>query len=396
MRGTRGPGASPKQHGGIIPAHAGNTISYLRRFESHWDHPRACGEHERELAVVRFDAGSSPRMRGTPNLWKTSAGTSGIIPAHAGNTSTAASWISWTWDHPRACGEHLYSSTDVLRKSGSSPRMRGTLRLLERCLVDRGIIPAHAGNTPRRSHVAETCWDHPRACGEHFMIGIALAVVRGSSPRMRGTPIPHFPAADVVGIIPAHAGNTHGCTRQAHPARDHPRACGEHVGNVPLPRQQRGSSPRMRGTHWILQCCRMKRGIIPAHAGNTVCDRFCNDSSRDHPRACGEHKATTKAAAFGSGSSPRMRGTPTLECSCLNGTGIIPAHAGNTARRKTPDGQARDHPRACGEHCRYRAFGSRRLGSSPRMRGTLMKAREDGDPYRIIPAHAGNTASSGR
>ena len=49
-------------------------------------------------------------------------------------------------------------------------------------------------------------------------------------------------------------------------------------------------------------------GIIPADAGSTCGGVCCVCAARDHPRGCGEHgSAYTKGDCTG-GSSPRMRG----------------------------------------------------------------------------------------
>ena len=45
-----------------------------------------------------------------------------------------------------------------------------------------------------------------------------------------------------------------------------------------------------------------------------------------------------------------MRGIPLIELVEMMDGGITPAHAGNTGRRSAKSGQARDHPRACGEY----------------------------------------------
>ena len=86
--------------------------------------------------------------------------------------------------------------------------MRGTPGWRAHVDDERGIIPAHAGNTSISSSSRSTARDHPRACGEHSMMyGVACALM-GSSPRMRGTQIDELLAVFDMGIIPAHAGNT--------------------------------------------------------------------------------------------------------------------------------------------------------------------------------------------
>ena len=56
-------------------------------------------------------------------------------------------------------------------------------------LIDSGIIPAYAGNTPEGSSVSGLCGDHPRVCGEHRLLPCSFLPFLGSSPRMRGTRI---------------------------------------------------------------------------------------------------------------------------------------------------------------------------------------------------------------
>ncbi len=92
---------------GIIPAHAGLTYGRLIELGRYRDHPRACGAHNDVFIGVRPMAGSSPRMRGSPRLYNAHTLRSGIIPAHAGLTLSARR-LQWRpGDHPRACGAHL-------------------------------------------------------------------------------------------------------------------------------------------------------------------------------------------------------------------------------------------------------------------------------------------------
>ena len=152
------------------------------------DHPRACGEHQVDPVLGDDAVGSSPRMRGTPAVGELVHPLAGIIPAHAGNTPIDSGEMLNARDHPRACGEHSWRVISRLVLSGSSPRMRGTRRrgdLRPRLL---GIIPAHAGNTSSPPAVFPGRRDHPRACGEHHTPCAGGIRLRGSSPRMRGTP----------------------------------------------------------------------------------------------------------------------------------------------------------------------------------------------------------------
>ena len=88
-------------------------------------------------------------MRGTHADWLERRLSLGIIPAYAGNTKPALRTPCGIWDHPRVCGEHLLNATLAERAPGSSPRMRGTLKFLQSYYGSTGIIPAYAGNTLR-------------------------------------------------------------------------------------------------------------------------------------------------------------------------------------------------------------------------------------------------------
>lgn len=72
-------------------------------------------------------------------------------------------------------------------RARSSQRVRGAERL---CALDdllEGNIPACAGSSRSARHQCGGRRDHPRACGEHSTVLHALALLRGSSPRVRGT-----------------------------------------------------------------------------------------------------------------------------------------------------------------------------------------------------------------
>ena len=89
-----------------------------------------------------------------------------------------------------------------------------------------------------------------------------------------------------------------------------------------------------------------------------------------------------------------MRGTHDRQTSIPIVIGIIPAYAGNTRWRARESCAARDHPRVCGEHGNFDLTGIAGKGSSPRMRGTLVRSERGLDAEGIIPAYAGNTHPS--
>ena len=249
-------------------------------------------------------------MRGTPEIGHHARHTPGIIPAHAGNTPRRYGRARHRRDHPRACGEHAAERPTKKDIMGSSPRMRGTLHACWHRIAVDGIIPAHAGNTVKSLRQLTDCGDHPRACGEHQDNEQASTSVLGSSPRMRGTRRRRKTVTPGWRIIPAHAGNT--------------------WWPFIAPYLFGGSSPRMRGTPVGQLDHAVRVGIIPAHAGNTISAASCICFNRDHPRACGEHLASAHRILRRGGSSPRMRGTHEGVATTASIERIIPAHAGNT------------------------------------------------------------------
>ena len=228
--------------------------------------------------------------------------------------------------------------------------MRGSLEHTGVRLVVPGIIPAHAGLTILRITAVCCARDHPRACGAHDYLMADERGRWGSSPRMRGSLPPPAFCPPAPGIIPAHAGLTNYEDPAAKLPRDHPRACGAHRGDWIIVHDTWGSSPRMRGS--LLRKWRnsIATGIIPAHAGLTIDHNSDLQDYRDHPRACGAHHLCAKKHIAKQGSSPRMRGSQMRAGRQRGRDGIIPAHAGLTMSSLSFRNPSGDHPRACGAH----------------------------------------------
>ena len=166
---------------------------------------------------------------------------------------------------------------------------------------------------------------------------------------MRGTPRSGVAGQGGTRFIPAHAGNAQPGRAAVQRFPVHPRACGERGIGVRLTSLIRGSSPRMRGTRGELLVDRPEFRFIPAHAGNASTPKGRRCSSAVHPRACGERLMVGISRLFAFGSSPRMRGTPRRRCCRSASERFIPAHAGNAMIQDRCQQQSAVHPRACGE-----------------------------------------------
>ena len=232
---------------------------------------------------------------------------------------------------------------------------------------------------------------HPRACGEHPAGRGDRKRPDGSSPRLRGTRPAIRQSLPSPRFIPAPAGNTRPFYNPALLPTVHPRACGEHQRSGHPVVELDGSSPRLRGTQ--PRRCRgiVRARFIPAPAGNTPSPLHGRRPRAVHPRACGEHASGNYDPISGIGSSPRLRGTLVFERPKPRVHRFIPAPAGNTAFGASESGLPPVHPRACGEHAPGDGRRRRIVGSSPRLRGTHERHHHDGAEDRFIPAPAGNT-----
>ena len=211
-------------------------------------HPRACGEQFGSSWMYFFTDGSSPRLRGTANSNPFTHLLIRFIPAPAGNSSMLR-WPPWRRAvHPRACGEQCGVAVGVTGKTGSSPRLRGTVLSIKDHLPCNRFIPAPAGNSAASGIRACRPPVHPRACGEQRCFRDSRMSAAGSSPRLRGTVKSELEYNPRLRFIPAPAGNRHTWQFVSRPISVHPRACGEQAWASFSTVFDGGSSPRLRGT----------------------------------------------------------------------------------------------------------------------------------------------------
>ena len=416
----------------LIPARAGKTRPLQRGRQRHGAHPRACGENLLDGDPPPPTTGSSPRVRGKPHLVQFDLGDGGLIPARAGKTDGGPAAGGGPGAHPRACGENSASKSRTRWPPGSSPRVRGKRPGLQRHPARWRLIPARAGKTRSASRSPPTwrahpraCGEnvaqirrymeakgssprvrgkrrgprpvrvprpaHPRACGENLMSHQSFGARPGSSPRVRGKPAVTGEPAQVTGLIPARAGKTEARTVAYIRFGAHPRACGENERLETRVAQRPGSSPRVRGKLARAGDVGEVARLIPARAGKTGRGAGRTKGSTAHPRACGENLEELVAAAVSVGSSPRVRGKPSMKSAAILAHGLIPARAGKTALRRWYRSAPTAHPRACGENYPTVIVTVPRQGSSPRVRG-----KRGGDDALaaapgLIPARAGKT-----
>jgi len=233
------PGSSPRVRGThpsrfrkrkaprFIPARAGNAKARPIPRSKMPVHPRACGERKSRSPHPNQSAGSSPRVRGTQRNHSFQNRRTRFIPARAGNARCCGMCPQPPAVHPRACGERTARFNSHNRDPGSSPRVRGTLRLTREFRIIDRFIPARAGNAAQFRPMRKAAAVHPRACGERFKIWPIWVSRIGSSPRVRGTRLNRSANQFRARFIPARAGNAFYSQKYPILPSVHPRACGE-------------------------------------------------------------------------------------------------------------------------------------------------------------------------
>ena len=194
--------------GRLIPAHAGKTPPANTPRPANWAHPRSRGENFGDDGGRCFDLGSSPLTRGKRNRRRARPIWNGLIPAHAGKTFGVVAVGSVIPAHPRSRGENDRAEDATSLKLGSSPLTRGKPRAHQSHGGRCGLIPAHAGKTTSLMTDLQTRAAHPRSRGENRAFDVLAVGRMGSSPLTRGKLYQLFELGEIRGLIPAHAGKT--------------------------------------------------------------------------------------------------------------------------------------------------------------------------------------------
>ena len=252
-----------------------------------------------------------------------------------------------------------------------------------------GSIPACAGK-PRTSEVSKRGWRvHPRVCGEALGVVVGQVDQRGPSPRVRGSHADPGRRGDRHGSIPACAGKPRRPRSGTTLLRVHPRVCGEARRPRDFARSSTGPSPRVRGSRRVPRVGHLGRGSIPACAGKPARASSIPRPGAVHPRVCGEAHRHMTSPPRPRGPSPRVRGSRHTGRQVAQCRGSIPACAGKPTWRHLQGHCSRVHPRVCGEAMQPSPEPALRPGPSPRVRGSRRHLL--GTPHAVgsIPACAG-------
>ena len=230
VRGNRGRRCDPARRAGSIPACAG---------EPPWDwagcgcptvYPRVCGGTYGTNKHPKSGGGLSPRVRGNRERYEGPGAQARSIPACAGEPGPALDEGGYGRVYPRVCGGTAGAAAARIQHRGLSPRVRGNLLALFQRAIERGSIPACAGEPARRRSRNDGARVYPRVCGGTYWQCVWRHRGEGLSPRVRGNPSVANRPSQNRGSIPACAGEPVDAVEAEIELEVYPRVCGGTTG----------------------------------------------------------------------------------------------------------------------------------------------------------------------
>ena len=250
--------------------------------------PRGRGGDRRIRGLALYRQGQSPRARGRPRRHRNLNSSKRAIPAGAGETITVLELQPLKGGNPRGRGGDLLPSPNLPNNKGQSPRARGRREGNFDVANVLGAIPAGAGETYVPLEDQAMSEGNPRGRGGDDLLEITRRTYQGQSPRARGRPGRCSNSCTRKGAIPAGAGET--------PLSFRSRALYE--GN---PRGRGGDDTPPNQVYQGLRA-------IPAGAGETANSDDLDDGLKGNPRGRGGDQALRLQRYIAVGQSPRARG----------------------------------------------------------------------------------------
>jgi len=251
------------------------------------------------------------------------------------------------------------------------------------------VVPARAGVIRSRPVQRGTCRRRPRASGGHPSASGSGCAHDRSSPRDRGSSRFAGGVAWARPVVPARAGVIRAARCLATPRHRRPRASGGHPERHRSTSRPGWSSPRERGSSAARETKARRAHVVPARAGVIPPRPAHSSPTPGRPRASGGHPIKVPPRFCEALSSPRERGS-SLHPRTVDGPGdVVPARAGVIPGSCPSASPPSSRPRASGGHPRRDRAGSSRPKSSPRERGSSVRASGLGFVVDVVPARAG-------
>ncbi len=226
VRGNRRPAETAWQYPRSIPACAGEPRAPCPSSRGAPVYPRVCGGTLAWPDEPHLDKGLSPRVRGNPEDPSIELLPHGSIPACAGEPPGRHRPGREDPVYPRVCGG-TYGGADAVEKTdGLSPRVRGNQWRWISTGTPTRSIPACAGEPQLLCRHTLTPAVYPRVCGGTVPCWVVSKTFQGLSPRVRGNHRDEMIQIVQRGSIPACAGEPAGVCAPICSSPVYPRVCG--------------------------------------------------------------------------------------------------------------------------------------------------------------------------
>ena len=348
VRGKLRPAHYTRYPARSIPACAGETQAGADVDYPAAVYPRVCGGTPPQPVFRYHRQGLSPRVRGKRLPNDPGGERQRSIPACAGETRPCRPFLFLRWVYPRVCGGNYQTPAGGGVAGGLSPRVRGKRTSGNRGLWRGGSIPACAGETPSLPSAPGVPGVYPRVCGGNIVPTGVPQSWHGLSPRVRGKRGGLARRMIERGSIPACAGETVAYPYSGLTGTVYPRVCGGNASSSGVVGLRWGLSPRVRGKLSRILEIAAKRGSIPACAGETRPALLAGRRIWVYPRVCGGNRGKADGWGRPGGLSPRVRGKRMPPCQASQAAGSIPACAGETKNMRGFAPGRRVYPRVCG------------------------------------------------
>ena len=281
------------------------------------------------------------------------------------------------------------------QRTGLSPRVRGNPPVPHAERLGVGSIPACAGEPPAVPHHTRLDRVYPRVCGGTRAAKTLEWHYNGLSPRVRGNLHHIRVGGQLIGSIPACAGEPTRAGQPQHQHRVYPRVCGGTVASRCTSTRRRGLSPRVRGNRARALHPGSGKRSIPACAGEPRFQPCPVQSAQVYPRVCGGTGMSTFPLLRRPGLSPRVRGNPSSAAGGMRRWRSIPACAGEPVGVAAVLRLPVVYPRVCGGTMAGICRPPSGRGLSPRVRGNPLRVQRRRLPFWSIPACAGEPIPKG-
>ena len=189
VRGNRTRPRSRTRNEGSIPARAGEPGGRVPRHRRVRVYPRTCGGTLSTSRACSRSWGLSPHVRGNPGAGAWADGGGGSIPARAGEPRLHGSSRSAWRVYPRTCGGTCWKLSPATTSTGLSPHVRGNRTATACSGGSTGSIPARAGEPDTPAPRSRACRVYPRTCGGTWTPHEPRPGCQGLSPHVRGNPV---------------------------------------------------------------------------------------------------------------------------------------------------------------------------------------------------------------